>query len=247
MDPASVGGDGGGFGGGAAHDWDEGGQGGEKGSRGFEDGVVGDHGGFALDEAEDHGSGLMSGGYCIAAPTDHRNFHHVHHVARAGAESADVRAEDVGVGLLEAQLHRLNSGDANAAAEIADEIEEAGGVAHGFFGDAGHGDRGERDEDEAERKAHFKLWPEEIPVACTAIEMGEFEKSERTDEEAEAEKFARIEFGDDEADDGHGDEGTESARSHGDAGAQGGIAQKRLQDERDENGGAVEADAEHGH
>ena len=64
---------------------------------------------------------------------------------------------------------------------------------------------------------------------------------------AEGQKFARIEFCDDEADDGHGDEGAESARSHGNTCAQGGITEQRLQDERDENGCAIEADAEHRH
>src|SRR5579872_6700158 len=169
---ASMGGDGGGFLRGAAHDEDEGKQGDEKDAEGFEDCVVGDHGGFALDEAEDHGSSLLGGGYCVAAATDHHSFHHVHHIARGGAEWVDVCAEDVGVGLLETDFHGLDGGDADAAAEIADEIEEAGSVAHFFFGDTGHGDGGERDEDEAEREAHFELRPEEVPVTCAAIEAG---------------------------------------------------------------------------
>ena len=74
-------------------------------------------------------------------------------------------AENVGVGLLQAQLHGVDDGNADAAAEIADEIEETGGVAHRLFGNRGHGDRRERDEDESQRESHFDLRPEEIPVA----------------------------------------------------------------------------------
>src|SRR6202000_451353 len=104
---SSVGGDGGGFGVGAAHYKDEGEQAEKENPEGFEDRVVGNHAGFALDEAEDHGSGLMCGSCCVAASTGHHLLHHVHHVARAGAERVDVCAEDVGVGLLEANFHRL--------------------------------------------------------------------------------------------------------------------------------------------
>ena len=45
----------------------------------------------------------------------------------------------------------------------------------------------------------------------------------------------------------HGDEGAETARRHGDAGAHGGVAEQRLEDQRDQHGGAVEADAEQRH
>ena len=45
----------------------------------------------------------------------------------------------------------------------------------------------------------------------------------------------------------HGNEGAESARRHGDAGADGGIAEERLENERNEHGSAVEADAEQRH
>ena len=87
----------------------------------------------------------------------------------------------------------------------------------------------EWDEDQTKREAHFDLWPEKVPIARLQIEPRELKEREGTNDHAEREQFARIEFRHDEADDGHGDEGAQSARGHGNAGAQGGITEQSLQ------------------
>ena len=60
-----------------------------------------------------------------------------------------MRAKLIDVPLLKTNLHGADGGNADAAAQVAHEIEEAGGVAHVFFFDGRHADGGKRDEDEA--------------------------------------------------------------------------------------------------
>ena len=62
------------------------------------------------------------------------------HLCRGRAIRIHVSAEDIYIGLRAAQNDGVDRGDANAAAKIANEIEQAGGVAHGFLGNWRHAD-----------------------------------------------------------------------------------------------------------
>ena len=61
----------------------------------------------------------------------------------------DVLAQDLAVGVGLALQQRAGHGDADAAAEVAHQVEEAGGVAHVLARDRVHADRRERHEDAA--------------------------------------------------------------------------------------------------
>ena len=60
-----------------------------------------------------------------------------------GAEHADVL-------LLITRIQHGDDGDADAAADVAHQVEQAGGIAHVLARHRRHGDCGERHEDEAE-------------------------------------------------------------------------------------------------
>src|SRR5262249_26353390 len=68
-------------------------------------------------------------------------------------------------------------------------------------------------------------------------------------DDAQGEQAARLELAcpKDGADERHGDERSQSAREHGDAGLHGRVSQKSLEHERDEPDAAVEDEAQHAH
>ena len=66
-----------------------------------------------------------------------------------------------------------HDGDAHAAADIAHEVKDAGGVAHLLWLDVGHGEGHERDEEEAQGDTLQDLCPEDVPESGVEIQAGE--------------------------------------------------------------------------
>ena len=88
----------------------------------------------------------------------------------------DVAAEVVGVGLGVARRNRGHAGNADAGPDIAHQVEQAGSVAHLFFGDRAVGDGGERHKQQSHGHALQKLRPEDVPVTGVQVELGELRR-----------------------------------------------------------------------
>lgn len=81
--------------------------------------------------------------------------------------------------LAAAREERGHDGHTKAAADITHQIEDAGGVAHLFLGDARHAVGHQPDEQKAESDALEHLRPENVPVARVEVEVGERKHGER--------------------------------------------------------------------
>src|SRR3954471_11737042 len=105
---------------------------------------------------------------------------------------------------------RRHQGDSGAAADVAHEIEDAGGVAHLLLRDVGDGCGRERNEHASHGCALQNLRPENIPIAGVEIERRELPHGEGAEREAKSEEFARVVLAGQYADDWHGDQRTKS-------------------------------------
>ena len=87
--------------------------------------------------------------------------------------TGDMAAQHVVLGLGIAAEHRCDGRNADASAEVPHQIEDAGRVSHGLFGDRIHRNGCQRNKQQCERKTLNKLWPKNIPVAGVQIERRE--------------------------------------------------------------------------
>ena len=83
-------------------------------------------------------------------------------VGENGVGGSELAAEDVLVGLGAAGEEGGDHGDADAAAEVAHEIEDAGGVAHLFVFQRAHGQGGHGDEDQGGGEAVDDVGPDDV-------------------------------------------------------------------------------------
>ena len=84
----------------------------------------------------------------------------------------DVRAEDVDVGLRACAPACVPViGDADAAAEIAHQVEQAGRVAHPLARNPIHADRRQRHEQRRQAEPLEELRPEDVPVAGVQVQL----------------------------------------------------------------------------
>src|SRR5215469_1985469 len=89
------------------------------------------------------------------------------------ADRGDVLSKARGVRLLVAGENRSHRGDADAGADVAHEIKEAGGIAHRLFRNGIVGERGEWDEDQSHSGALQYERPEEVPITDVQIQVCE--------------------------------------------------------------------------
>src|SRR6185437_7861706 len=133
----------------------------------------------------------------------------------------------------------FGDGNSNRTADVADEVEDAAGVSDFLVAQRSVALRGDGDEDEAERKAGNDNGPEEGPRADGEADIAEGERHGAEDDEAEGEQVAGVPLVGEITDDGHGNDGAESARADDHAGGKSGVAEHLLIKERQQRDGGV--------
>src|SRR5579872_6813090 len=230
-----------------AHQQDQGGDHQKQNSQEEKCGVEGNHGRLARDHAEYGGIGLVGGGGKIHSPRHETGARSINHLSRGQVEGGHVRDQVVDVGLCVARHNGGGSGDAYTASEIPHDIEDAGGIAHLLFGNGVMRGGGQGNENKAQRKPLDELRPGYIPVSGVQVEMGEGIHAESGAQQSSGQQLAGFKLRQQGADDGHGDERSQSARQHGHARVQGGIAQQSLQQDGNQHHAAIQAKAQRGH
>ena len=136
-------------------------------------------------------------------------------------------------------------GDADGAANVAHEVEEAAAVAD-LFGIKSAIRRGaDGDEDEAETKASDEDGKKQGGWGDVEGNVAEVESSETEGEEAEGEKVAWVDLVGEVADDRHAADCADAARSDSETGSEGCVTEEFLVEEREDGDGGVDADTEH--
>jgi hypothetical protein len=161
-------------------------------------------------------------------------------------EGRDMRDHLVLMHLAATGKERGHGGDAEAAADIAHQVVDAGGVAHLLARYARHAGGHQRDEQERHGRTLDHLRPKDVPVAGVEGEVREAEPGPASDEEADGDEFARIEAVGKLAGDGHHDERPDAARREGQSRFERRIAEQRLE-EYGQQQAAIEHEAQHGH
>src|SRR5580704_15810267 len=139
---------------------------------------------------------------------------------------------------------RVDDGNANAAADVPEQVVEAAGVADLFVAERAHGDGRERDEDEARASAAQDDGPDERPLGDRKRKMRHPERGPRENYVARRDEPAVVELAGEDSDDGHHRDGADSARTDGDASGAGGVAENGLIEEREDGDEAVDDRAE---
>ena len=93
--------------------------------------------------------------------------------------------------LLLAREHRAGDGDADAAADVAHQVEQARRVAHLLARDRIHRHRRQRHEEQRQPDALDELRPEDVPVARLQVEIDEPEQRHAADDETDRQQLAR--------------------------------------------------------
>jgi len=88
-----------------------------------------------------------------------------------------------------------HDGDADTTADIAHQVENAGGVPHLLRLDAGHGERHQRNEQKAQGNALENLREEDVPESGVEIEAGELEHGDGPEHRADNQQTTGISFG----------------------------------------------------
>ena len=137
--------------------------------------------------------------------------------------------------------------NANARADVAHQIEQAGGIAHLFFRNGIVGDGSQWHKQQSHRRALQQLWPEDVPITGIQIQLRQEVQAVRTDDQATRQKFARLDLRHEHAHNRHEQERSQTARQHSHACFKSGISHQRLQPYRNQYGAAIEHKAEHRH
>ena len=136
--------------------------------------------------------------------------------------------------------HRNSDGPA----DVAQHVEEAGGVAHLFARDGGGGHGGQRHKDKAQRKAGEHDGNQQRVGADVEVDRAEDERADAEADESGAEQLAIVDAGAEDADDRRADERADAARADDEAGGEGGVAEDLLVVERQDGDGDVDAHAQ---
>jgi len=203
-----------------------------------------EHGGLRLHHAVKHAERFAVSGVLVEPFGEEAGLGGVKHLPGDGAAGGDVLDQAALMELRAAGKEGGHDGDAEAAADVAHEVENAGGVAHFFFGDTRHAESHERDEEEAEGGALQDLRPENVPVAGVEVEVREAEHGDGAENEAENEQTARIGFASEIAGERRGGESADTARGKSEAGVVSGIAEKSLEIDGQKNEAGVKHEAE---
>ena len=147
--------------------------------------------------------------------------------------------------LLVARQHRAGHRDADAAADVAHQVEQARRVAHLLARDRIHRDRRQRHEEQRHAGALDELRPEDVPVARLQVQLRQPEQRHAADDQSDRQQLPRrrtcpvMQPGD-----RHHEERSDAARRHRDAGLQRRIAEQRLQHDRQQHQAAVQHEAD---
>ena len=93
-----------------------------------------------------------------------------------------------------ARQHRAGHRDADAAADVAHQIEQARRVAHPLARDRVHRDGRQRHEQQRHAGALEQLRPEDVPVAGLQIQLRQPEQRDRRRRASRRQQLARIEL-----------------------------------------------------
>jgi len=136
-------------------------------------------------------------------------------------------------------------GDANGAADVAHQVEEAAGVADLFRVECAIGGGADGNEDETETEAGDEDGEEQCGGGDLEGDVAEVESGEAEGEEAEGEKVAGIDLVGEVADDGHAADCADAARSDSETCSEGCVTEELLIEEREDGDGGIDADTEH--
>ena len=129
-----------------------------------------DHGRLSLHHAEERPIGAVGRRHGVG-PGGHepcRICANIDWVAGSIAVTCEPKHGDVR--LLMAGHHGAGDRDADAAADVAHQVEEAGRVAHALARDGVHRHRGQRHEQQRQAGALHQLRPEDVPVAGLQVQ-----------------------------------------------------------------------------
>ncbi len=131
-------------------------------------------------------------------------------------------------------------GDAEAPPEISHQVEHRRGVPHLLLVDPGHGQGGQRHEDEPHAEAHDDSRPGHGVEIGGEVEPGHHQHGPGRDHRADEENRLRVDPGDEPAGDGHGDHRHEAPGAQDPAGEKRRVAHQGLQTDREHDEAAEE-------
>src|SRR5215469_3003970 len=117
---------------------------------------------------------------------------YVKHGLGTDVHRRDVADELALMHLLAPCQKRGHGRNTEAAANIAHQIVDAGGVAHLLLRNAGHAGRHQRNEQKRHSRALYDLRPEYVPIAGVEVQAGQAEHGESAGKDPDKKKFARI-------------------------------------------------------
>ena len=207
----------------------------------------GEHGGLLLDLEQQGSVSPARGGYRVGALEDEEAGELVKRGPGVGLAGTDLFDEAALVELLAARKQGGHDGDADAAADVAHQVEDAGGVAHLLAGDVRHGGGRERNEETGHGSALDDLGPEDVPIASVQVEAGEHEHGACSDEKSGDEQLAHVYVGGNRTDDKGESKGTETAWGERESGLEGGVVEEGFEILRQEHETGVKAEADGRH
>ena len=146
-----------------------------------------------------------------------------------------------------AREHRARGRDADTAADVPHQVEQAGRVAHALARDRIHRHGRERHEQQRHADSLYQLRPEDVPVARLQVQVRQPQQRAPADHQADGEELSGIEAPGHQTGDRHHHEGADASRRHGDAGLQRRVAEQRLQHHRQQHHAAVEDEPDDRH
>src|SRR3974390_154730 len=157
-------------------------------------------------------------------------------------------ANEVGlVHLRQAHLQGGHEGDADAATDVAGQIDEACGVIHALLGDKSKGGDVDRDEEKRQRATGDSPDEDESPKAGEKIQFRETEHSQRENQQADNNQPAGMKTREQPTDERQTNKGNDGAGREDVATELRGVAHQGLQQHRQQDRGAIENDAEREH
>src|ERR1039458_6552047 len=138
----------------------------------------------------------------------------------------------------------LGDGDADRSADVAHEVEEAAGIANLLVAQSAVGGGGDGDKDERQGESCNENREQQGGGGDVEVDAAEVERGEAEDSESEGEQVARVDLVGEIADDGHAADGADAAGRDHQAGSEGSVAEQLLIEERQDDDGGVDGDAE---
>src|SRR5208337_978217 len=127
-----------------------------------------------------------------------------------------------------ARDNRIHHRNSDAAAHVAEQVVESGRITHFFIRQVDEGDGGKRYEDEAGSNATENDGSQKRPLRDVKVSLTEAEAADAEHQEAAGGEPSIVNLSGQNADDRHGQDGTDTTRAHGPARRRCGVVQQFL-------------------